>query len=191
MLNWQNWGGKKHFYSDGTLLWTGNDTYKHLIALGRGDNKFPLDQRVSTSQNSNILLSTTNDFVSSNTSSSRKQMSQNSFLVIGETKGDINKMQSSNKPDFAIRASSKIWRLEQRNAVEKIFIAFNQLPQLKQGEKFALVYSETINFIDSFALATSSDNVFKLQFPTDNKIGYFTIAVVPIYFKIGGAYNNK
>jgi len=112
-----------------------------VVGLGR-DDAMTLDQRVSHSAEVTAVLTvaTDNDFVTENASTSRTQLADGQYLVIGHDGGVTNGTTTTDAPANATRVPRE-WHIENSGTVGEVHLQFD-------------------GFDDSWALLTDADGDF-------------------------------
>lgn len=173
-----------YFKGNGTAVWDASSTYRYDISgLAKEISPFDLDQRISSSGNTdlstsgNVVIATSNDFSASNLDNSRLVLADGQFLLWGHNNRGMNTWVD----DGCAKRVNRFWRLQNTADVGTVFFQINlkSFPVSSTGN-YSLFLDDDIDLsngvISTHALAGNGDQYTTSFDPPSGKT-YFTIGV--------------
>ncbi|MCG8515947.1 MAG: hypothetical protein MI740_17615, partial [Halanaerobiales bacterium] len=170
--------------SDGTTIWTADNTYKHDIAGIANDAISGFNQSISSSKNTDsadaadITMAMDNNFTLANDDLSRTSLSNRQFLLWGHNNLSV----TSFVPKGSNFGVNRTWKAENTNGVGNVFMQINlsTFPSLPAGvSNYSVLVDDDGDFNNggtlAYTLQNSSGSLYTANpvFPAGTS--YFTI----------------
>ena len=166
-----------------------------IAGLGK-DATYGLNQKISTSINvssgstARVIISTTNDYSSSNLASSRTALANNGqYLIWGHNNGTVTTWNSVS--GAAYKKVNRVWRIQNTGEVGAVYmqIDLTGFASLPSGYSYSvLVGNETFSTVaGTYKLTNSTGTLYSANIAFPAGTNYFTIICVPKNYWIGSS----
>ena len=152
-----------------------SDFHTNVAGIFR-DDSIPVQQRISSSQDSHSLvtIATSNDFASPNSDPSRTDLQNNTYLVWGNNDQSATAWTNEATPDGFFRlgnneSDARAWMVQETGSVGEVYVQANtnaissvQFPELPVGAVLQLLVAENCDFenAENFPMTNTSGTLW-------------------------------